>query len=87
MSPALGLALLFMLIGAQAAHVFAPRRLRYTWLLLLAAAGVLGAELAAVALHTGGPALGVLHPVADAAGVAVCELAGTTLTGRRRRAP
>lgn len=87
MSPALGLAALFILIGAQATRVLAPRRLGYPVLLLLALAGVAAGELFAAVTRAGGPTLGALHPLADALGVALCELLGAMLPGRRRRAP
>jgi uncharacterized membrane protein YwaF len=83
-SPALGLAILFILIGAQVARLVAPRRLAYAWVLLLAAIGLLAAELLATAAHFGGPSLGVLHPVADVIGIVMCEFAGALLSGRRR---
>ena len=86
MTPALGLGLLFVLIGAQVAHLV-TRRLPYLLALPLSAAGVLGAELVVALMRTGGPVVGVLHPVAEALGVAVCETAGAALTGSRRRAP
>ena len=84
MSPALALALLFVLVGAQATRVLAPRRGSYPWLLTLSLAGLLGAELVCIGLHIGGPTLGVLHPLADAAGIAVAEVAGLALAPRRR---
>ena len=87
MSPALGLALLFILIGAQTARVVSRRRLPYPWMLLLAAVGLFGAELLAVSIHLGGPTLGVLHPVADAIGMGLCEGAALALTPSRRRLP
>ncbi|MBV8195471.1 MAG: hypothetical protein JOY80_08070 [Candidatus Dormibacteraeota bacterium] len=84
MSPALLLAVLFVLIGAQAARVVSPRRGSYPWLLVLAVAGLAGSELASIALHTGGPSIGVLHPIADAIGIAVVEAAGLVMARRRR---
>jgi Co/Zn/Cd efflux system component len=85
MKPAFLIGLLFVLIGAQATRVVAPRRLGYVWVLLLAAAGLVLGELIARALHTGGPRLGELHPVADFAGIGVLELAGALLTAPRKR--
>ena len=67
--------------------LIAPRRLGYLWALALAAAGLVAAELIAVALHAGGPRLGMLHPAADALGVAGFELVGTLLTPSRRGSP
>jgi Co/Zn/Cd efflux system component len=87
MNPAIVVAALFVLIGAQATRLLAPRRLGYLWALLLAAAGLVSAEGVAAALHTGGPQLGVLHPAADALGVLGFELAGALLTPARRRGP
>jgi hypothetical protein len=48
-------------------------------------AGVVAGELAALELHGGGPPLGPLHPLADAAGIAVLEVAGALLRSPRRR--
>ncbi|HZU76764.1 MAG TPA: hypothetical protein VFA70_08365 [Dehalococcoidia bacterium] len=87
MSPSLALAVVFVLIGAQVARVARPGRGPYLLLLLLSAAGVLFGELGAIALHSGGPALGVLHPVADGVGIGVFEGVGTSLTPARRRIP
>ena len=87
MSPSLALAVLFVLIGAQAARVARPHHGGFILLLALAALGVLGGEAAAASLHLGGPQLGVLHPVADAVGVGVCEAVGTSLIPARRRIP
>jgi Co/Zn/Cd efflux system component len=87
MNPALVVAALFVLIGAQTARVLAPRRLAYLWALGLAAAGLIAGEVIAAALQTGGPRLGVLHPVADVVGIVGFELAGALLTPPRRRGP
>lgn len=87
MSPALGLALLFILIGAQFGLVVGRSRVPYPWLLLLAAIGVVGAELLVETLHAGGPSLGVLHPVADAIGIVVCQGAALVFAPARRRLP
>ena len=87
MNPGIVLAVLLVLIGAQTTCVVAPQRLRYLWALALAAAGLVAAELIAVALHAGGPRLGMLHPAADALGVAGFELVGTLLTPSRRGSP
>jgi hypothetical protein len=86
-SPSLLLAILLVLIGAQAARVARPHHGAYPLLLALAALGVLGGELAALSLHAGGPPLGALHPIADAVGIGVCEGVGTALTPARRRIP
>jgi Co/Zn/Cd efflux system component len=85
-SPGLLLGVVFALVGAQLTRLIAPRRLGYPVVLALAAAGVVGGELVAIALHAGGPVLGPLHPVADAAGMAVLEVGGALLrTPRTRR--
>ena len=86
MSPGLLLGVLFALIGAQVARLLGPRRITYAVALGLAAAGVIAGELVALGLHGGGPALGPLHPMADAAGMAVTEVAGALLLapGTRR---
>lgn len=81
MSPTLLLGLVLALVGAQATRVAAPRRFGYPVVLGLALAGVLVAELMAQWLHTGGPALGALHPLADTAGIIVAEVAGAVLHG------
>ncbi|HEY6468521.1 MAG TPA: hypothetical protein VI434_02015 [Candidatus Dormibacteraeota bacterium] len=87
MSPGLVLAILFVLIGATVSGLVRPRRGSFLLTLLLAAAGVLAGELVAIATHIGGPELGVLHPVADAVGVVLFEVAGAVLAPARRRAP
>jgi hypothetical protein len=86
-SPSLVLAVLIVLIGAQAARMARPRHRGYLLLLLLSAAGLVLGELAAIALHLGGPQLGVLHPVEDAVGIGVCEGLGTAFAPPRRRIP
>ena len=87
MNPAILIAVLLVLIGAQATRVLAPRRLGYLWALALAAAGLVCAELVAAALHAGGPQLGMLHPAADTLGVAGFELVGALVTPSRRGSP
>jgi hypothetical protein len=79
MSPGVLLGVLFALIGAQLTRLVWPRRLGYLATLALAVAGVVAGELAALELHGGGPPLGPLHPLADAAGIAVLEVAGALL--------
>jgi hypothetical protein len=86
-SPELLLAILFVLIGATVSGIVRPRRGSFLLTLVLAAAGVLAGELVAIATHVGGPELGVLHPVADALGVVLFEVAGAVLAPARRRAP
>lgn len=87
MSPSLALAILFALIGAQVTRVVRPRQGPFLVLLALSALGVLAGELAAIALHLGGPSLGVLHPVADAVAIGVVEGIGTAILPARRRIP
>jgi hypothetical protein len=86
-SPALGLAVLFVLIGAQLTRLVAPRRLGYLWVLLLSAAGLLAGELFALITKAGGPQVGVLHPVAELAGILGFELLGALLAPSRHRSP
>ncbi len=85
MSPGILLGVLFALIGAQLTRLVWPRRLGYLAALVLAAAGVVAGELVALELHGGGPPLGPLHPLADAAGIAVLEVAGALLRSPRSR--
>jgi hypothetical protein len=82
-SPGILLAALIVAIGAQATRLAAPGRGNYLLALVCAAVGMLGAELLALAGH-GGPSLGDIHPVADAAGIAVAEMAGLALAAPRR---
>jgi hypothetical protein len=86
-SPELLLAILFVLIGATVSGIVRPRRGSFLLTLVLATAGVLAGELVAIGTHVGGPELGVLHPVADAVGVVLFEVAGAVLAPARRRAP
>jgi hypothetical protein len=85
MSPGILLGILLALVGAQLSRLLWPRRLGYLAALALAVAGVVAGELAALELHGGGPPLGPLHPLADAAGIAVLEVAGALLRSPRRR--
>ncbi len=87
MSPGLGLAILFVLIGTTASALVMPRRGSFLLSLLLAAAGVVAGELVAIATRVGGPQLGALHPVADAVGVVLFEVTGAVLAPARRRGP
>jgi hypothetical protein len=86
-SPGLGLAILFVLIGTTLSTLVMPRRGSFPLALLLAAAGVVAGELVAIATRTGGPQLGALHPVADAVGVVLFEVTGAVLAPARRRGP
>jgi hypothetical protein len=86
-SPALGLAVLFVLIGAQLTRLALPRRLGYLWVLLLSAAGLVAGELFALVTKGGGPQVGVLHPVAELVGILGFELLGAMLAPARRRSP
>jgi len=78
-SPGLLVGALLVLIGAQLTGLVRPGR-PYLLALALAAAGFVAGELLAILSHAGGPLLGGLHPVADAAGIAVAEAAGALLT-------
>jgi hypothetical protein len=82
-SPGIILAVVFVAIGAQLTRVIVPWRGNYIVALLCAAAGLLAAELVALGGH-GGPALGVVHPVADAAGIIIVEIVGLVLAAPRR---
>jgi hypothetical protein len=86
-SPGLGLAILFVLIGTTLSALVMPRRGSVLLAFVLAAAGVVAGELVAIAAHIGGPQLGALHPVADAVGIVLFEVAGAVLAPVRRRAP
>lgn len=83
MSPGIILAVLIVAIGAQLTRVLAPARGNYILALVCAAAGLLGAELVSLGGH-GGPAVGAVHPVADAGGIALVEVAGLILAAPRR---
>jgi hypothetical protein len=82
-SPGIILAALIVAIAAQATRLLVPSRGNYVIALLGAAVGLVGGELLAFAGH-GGPALGTIHPVADAAGIVVAEAAGLALASPRR---
>ena len=83
MSPGIVLAVLITLIGAQLTRLLVPGRGNYLIAVVCAAIGLLGAELVALGGH-GGPSVGAVHPVADAAGIAVAEAAGLVLIAPRR---
>ncbi len=87
MSPGLGLAILFVLIGTTLSALVMPRRGSVLLAFVLAAAGVIAGEFVAIATKIGGPQLGALHPVADAVGVVLFEVAGAVLAPARRRSP
>jgi hypothetical protein len=82
-SPGIVLAVLIVAIGAQLTRLVVPGRGNYMIAVGCAAVGLLGAELIALGGH-GGPALGTVHPVADAIGVGVAEVAGLVLAAPRR---
>jgi hypothetical protein len=84
LSPGLVLGILFTLVGAQVTRLVAPGRGGYAWTVLLAAGGVVAGEMVASALNLAGPPLGSLHPVPDAAGIAVLEAIGALLVSPRR---
>ena len=87
MSPGLGLAILFVLIGTTLSALVMPRRGSVLLAFVLAAAGVIAGEFVAIATKIGVPQLGALHPVADAVGVVLFEVAGAVLAPARRRSP
>lgn len=76
LSPTTVLAAVLIAIGAQISWIVSGERGRYFGHLVLAAVGFILGEVVAVWLQMGGPTLGSLHIVADAAGVAVFEFAG-----------
>jgi hypothetical protein len=82
-SPGIILAVLIVGIGAQLTRLLVPRRGNYLLAVVCAAIGMLMAELVALGGH-GGPALGVVHPIADVAGIALVEAAGLILAAPRR---
>jgi hypothetical protein len=82
-SPGIVLAVLIVALGAQLTRLVVPGRGNYVIAVACAAVGLLGAELIALGGH-GGPALGTVHPVADAIGVGVAEVAGLVLAAPRR---
>lgn len=84
MSPGLVFGALLVLIGAQVVRLVSPSRARYVWLVLLAAAGFVAGEMFAIATRVGGPLLAGLHPVADAAAIALAEIGAALLAPPRR---
>ncbi len=89
-APGQVLGALLVVIATQITRIAAPGQGPYLWTLLLAAVGFVLGELVVAATHSGGPTLGVLHPVADAAAIAVIEVAGAVgviVVRRRRRQP
>ncbi|HEX4579977.1 MAG TPA: hypothetical protein VH498_08250 [Candidatus Dormibacteraeota bacterium] len=83
MSPGIVLAALIVAIGAQLTRLLAPGRGNYLIALVCAGLGLLAAELVALGGH-GGPTVGAVHPVADAGGIAIVEVAGLILAAPRR---
>jgi len=79
LSPALLLAIVFVLIGAQITRIVAPDRGSYLWALLLAAGGVVAGEAIALGMHSSGLSLGSLHPLPEAVGVLLFESVGALL--------
>jgi len=82
-SPGIILAVLFVAIGAQVTRLVAPGRGNYLIAVGCAALGLLVAELVALG-GRGGPSLGAVHPVADALGITVAEVAGLALVAPPR---
>lgn len=83
MSPGIVLAILVVAIGAQATRVLAPGRGNYPLAIACAAMGLLAAELLALGGH-GGPAVGAVHPLADAGGIIAAEAVGLILVTPHR---
>jgi hypothetical protein len=85
------LAALLVLIATQVTRLVVPGRGPYPWTLLLSAAGLIGGEIVAGSGYLAFPAIGVVHPVADAVVIAVLQAAGAYVTapespaGRPRR--
>jgi hypothetical protein len=75
-SPGLVLAALLVLIATQVTRLLLPGRGPYPWTLLLSAAGLIGGEMVAGSGYLASPALGVLHPLADAVVIAVLQAGG-----------
>jgi hypothetical protein len=82
-SPGIVLAVVIVALGAQLTRILVPGRGNYVLAVVCAAAGLLGAELVALGGH-GGPTVGAVHPIADAGGIALVELAGLILAAPRR---
>ena len=81
-SPGLILAVLLVLILTQVVRVVLPGRGPYLWTLLLSVAGLVAGEVVASSGHLSGPAVGVLHPVADILVIAALQVAGVFVAGR-----
>jgi hypothetical protein len=85
------LAALLVLIATQVTRLVVPGRGPYPWTLLLSAAGLIGGEIVAGSGYLAFPAIGVVHPVADAVVIAVLQAGGAYVTapenpaGRSRR--
>ena len=84
MSTGIILAALLVAIGAQATRVVIPGRGGYVLAVVCAAAGLLAGEVVALTGH-GGPAVGAVHPVADALGIAAAEACGLALAAAPAR--
>ena len=75
-SPGLVLAVLLILVVAQATRLLAPQRAPYLVCLGLAVAGLIAGELVASTGHLGGPGMGVTHPLLDLALMVAFEAGG-----------
>ena len=84
LSPGLVLAVALVLIATQAVQVIRPHGRHYVWSLVLSTAGLIMGELVATAVHSGGPALGVLHPLSDLIAIGVLQVASIMVTERER---
>jgi hypothetical protein len=85
-SPGLILAVLLVLVTTQVVRLVLPGRGPYLWTLLLSVAGLVVGEVIAASGHLNAPALGVLHPLADVAVIALLQAAGAVIAGRRSHA-
>ena len=71
------LAALLVLVATQVTRLVVPGRGPYPWTLLLSAAGLIGGEIVAGSGYLASPAIGVVHPVADALVIAQPMVPGT----------
>jgi len=84
-SPGLLLAAVIVAAATQTVRLAFPGRGPYAWTLLLSIAGVMGGELVAATGHLGAPAIGVMHPLADALMVAGLHVVGLLTTASADR--
>lgn len=82
-SPGLVLAVFLVAVATQLTRVAIPERGPYVWTLLLSVAGLVGGELLAASGPLANPAVGVIHPLADLAVIAVLQAGGAVLVAPR----